>query len=69
MPKFRINYLATASTSITVEAEDEAEAFDLADRADLSGICAQCSGWGRTYSLDLGEWGPDEEYPIEAVDA
>lgn len=63
MSKYRV-YLGTgASLTVTVEIADDVDpdeakeqaiekAFDIAP----SSVCAQCSGWGQPYSLDLGEW-------------
>lgn len=60
-----IIYLSTgASASVEVEADDLDQAYerahDLAPR-----ICAQCSGWGQSYSLDLGDdWEAEDEYEL-----
>jgi hypothetical protein len=48
-------YLKTfAETSVKVEAEDPDEAPDKAYDVRPT-ICAQCSGWGRNYNLELGD--------------
>lgn len=61
MPKYRIHFTATASTTVVVEADDASEAREIADDQFASpSICAQCSGWGQDYSMDLGEWEQDE---------
>lgn len=30
-------------------------------------VCAQCSGWGKSWSLDLGDWEVAEDEPVEAT--
>jgi hypothetical protein len=54
MPKYRVDLVATSSFTIEVEAEDKDEAIDLAIQ-ETPGICAQCSGWGKPWSLELGD--------------
>mgnify|MGYP000184366729 CR=1 FL=1 len=56
MPTYSVNFETTASVTITVEAEDEDAAVDLAYDEIPSSVCAQCSGWGQKWSLDLGEF-------------
>lgn len=61
MPKYRVYYTAVVSSSVVVEAADESEARDAADdNFAFPSICAQCSGWGQEYSMDLGGWEQDE---------
>ncbi len=69
MAEWRVTYRTGASLTMYVEAENEEEALDAAYDAMPGEICAQCSGWGRKYSLDLGEWELEEdaEY-FEAVE-
>lgn len=63
MAKYRVYLETGASVAVTVEVDDdldEAEAHAAAiekafDEAPRS-VCAQCSGWGQKWSLDLGEW-------------
>lgn len=63
MAKYRVYLTTGASLGVTVEVDDSLDpdaareaaiekAFDEAPR----GVCAQCSGWGKKWSLDLGEW-------------
>jgi hypothetical protein len=60
MPKYRVYFTTGASSSVVVEAEDRSDAIDKAsDEFAYPSICAQCSGWGQDYSMDLGEWEPD----------
>lgn len=55
MPKFTVFLTTTASLAVTVEAEDREAAIDAAyDNGQY--LCAQCSGWGQDWGLDLGEW-------------
>jgi hypothetical protein len=42
--------------SITVEADDEEAAITEAFE-EAPGLCAQCSGWGRNWSIDEDDWG------------
>jgi hypothetical protein len=67
MTKYRVNYLTVASTGVYVEADSEEEAIELADAEGQPGLCAQCAGWGRP-GVELGDWEPDSEYPVEVVD-
>jgi hypothetical protein len=63
MPRYRVYLQTVASATVEVEAEDKNEAYELATCGDLPVICAQCSGWGRKQSLDLGDvWEiPDDD--------
>lgn len=66
MPKYRVFFATTASLSVEVELDDEeierhggdakSAAIEKAYDAMPGDICAQCSGWGRNYSLELGEF-------------
>jgi hypothetical protein len=60
MPKYIVWFTTVASTSISVEAENKEAAIDAAYECEFPTICAQCSGWGRDFNLELGdEWTPD----------
>ena len=61
MPKYRVALNARVSLSVTVEADNEDEARDAAYEKIPGGLCAQCSGWGREYSMDLEEFDVDED--------
>jgi hypothetical protein len=62
MPRYRVGFHTMANATVEVEAEDEEAAIDAAELLGMPNICAQCSGWGRPYSLDLGDdWEPDDE--------
>lgn len=56
MPKYRLIYETKAWFYIDIEAKDEDTAVEEGYQ-EIPEICAQCSGWGRSYSLELGdEW-------------
>jgi hypothetical protein len=63
--KYSVNLTATASLIVQVEAEDREAAIDAAyDNGQY--LCAQCTGWGQDWSLDLGEFEVDEsEFGVE----
>jgi hypothetical protein len=61
MPKYRVAMHTGASLFIVVEANDETEAADIAYEEIPGGVCAQCSGWGQKWSLDLGDLEIDED--------
>lgn len=76
MSKWRAYYTTIASTTVEVEADDYNGALAAAEEYEsthgMPSLCAACSGWGKGYSVDLGEWEPaDEKYGpnIEQVDA
>ena len=62
-----VHFTTTASLSVDVdvpddldEAEAREKAIELAYDEAPGGVCAQCSGWGRSFSLDLAEWEAEE---------
>lgn len=56
MPKYRVTYETRAWFYIDIEAKDEDAAIE-AGYTEVPDICAQCSGWGQKYELELGnEW-------------
>lgn len=67
MPKYRVYLQTSASMTVTVEAEDPDAALDAAYEEAPGGVCAQCSGWGKNWSLDLGEWESDSQAPLDQV--
>lgn len=76
MRKFEVSYHTTASVTVTVEldCDENASIDDLMDVITDAGyegtpdVCAQCSGWGRDYGLELGEWElDDDEGDMKAV--
>lgn len=66
MAKYRVNMQTIASTSIEIEVPDDVtDLEEITERAfneaNFPTLCAQCSGWGKDYSLDLGdEWDVSE---------
>jgi len=59
MPKYRVQFVATASSVVEVEADDLDDARDKAEEAfERPNLCAQCSGWGQDTSMDLSDWEP-----------
>lgn len=66
MPKYQVTLQTVASAYMTVEAEDLEEAI-VAAMEDAPFICAQCSGFGQSWSLELGEWDIDDSLDSEAV--
>lgn len=61
--KYRVFLETTASLAVVVDVSDELDddgareaAINKAFDAIPRGICAQCSGWGETWSRDDGEW-------------
>lgn len=72
MAMYRIYLQTVASTSVDVEIDDTqyddefnlSEAIENAAYAECTpSLCAQCSGWGQGYSVDLGEWEPETAQP------
>lgn len=63
MPKYRVLMENVMSTVIEVEAENEEAAKEAVFESDQmpSRICAQCTGWGQSWSIDEGEWDISEE--------
>ncbi|RNL64394.1 hypothetical protein EFK50_07675 [Nocardioides marmoriginsengisoli] len=62
MSKYVIYLTTEASIAIEVEADSLEEAQDAAFDELPSGVCAQCSGWGSAWSLDLGDFEVDESH-------
>lgn len=58
MPEYTVYLSKGTEISVRVEAEDVDAAIDKAYEVDVSGICAQCSGWGK-------KWGRDESDDME----
>jgi hypothetical protein len=65
MAKYLVDLTATASTTITVEADNPDDAADKAYAAGTPTLCAQCSGWNNPPGVELsGDW---EVAGVEAV--
>lgn len=62
MTKYRLFFSQTAGAYATVEADSLDDAIERAYDELPSGVCAQCSGWGRNSGISLdGDWILDEE--------
>ena len=64
MPKYEVEFRAYVFATDTVEAEDEAEAIELAFADGFPQLCASCSGWNKPWSVEF----PDDPASWEAVD-
>lgn len=70
MPKFYVGFHGYASYGVTVEAEDEHEAREVAALLGAPDLCAHCSGFwnadkeGTPTDISLGE-----DWEIDAVEA
>lgn len=75
MASYTVHLETTASLTSTVEADSPEEAIEAALLTTPSSPCAQCSGWGQSWELDLGEWdvaqedGKDADWAVEVPDA
>ena len=58
--KYQVLFTTTANYVVTVDSESPDTAVEKAYELLPSGVCAHCSGWGRNYSLDFGEWDDGE---------
>jgi hypothetical protein len=67
MPKYRVHLQTTASVTVEVEADGPDEALDAAYEHVPNDVCASCGGWGKNWSLDLGEWESDSQAPFDQV--
>ncbi|MFG3509675.1 hypothetical protein ACGF5F_29705 [Streptomyces sp. NPDC047821] len=64
MAKKRVFLNGYASATITVETDktDPGEIYEQAMNEGVPSLCAQCSGWGSSYSLEVGdEWEPEAD--------
>lgn len=60
MPRFTVYARAWTDLSVHVAAEDYDAAIEAAYEEQPSGLCAQCSGWGETWSKGEGDYEPYE---------
>lgn len=61
MPTYRVLLTGHASATITIttDSTDPHEIAELALEEGVHGLCASCSGWGQTWSLDIEDgWEP-----------
>jgi kynurenine formamidase len=56
MPKYRVHFEAVADLRLTVEAANEEDAIETAFDNLPGDICAHCTGWGKKWSREIGEW-------------
>jgi hypothetical protein len=61
MPKYKVFVQTVASATVEVDVPegmtDPNEISELAfNQAEFPSLSANASGWGRSWSLDLGEW-------------
>jgi hypothetical protein len=60
VPRYRVVFANTRTSSVEVEADDESDAVDKALESEtfqnLPGLCAHCSGWSEKFSVDDGAW-------------
>lgn len=62
MTKYRVYLQTVASTVIEVEAEDKDDAYEKAIVQDMPRLCAHCSGWGKSWNMDLSDvWEGDDD--------
>lgn len=67
MPKYRVAMHTGVSLYIEVEADNEEDAIEEAYQDSPSGVCAQCSGWGQKWNLDLGDFEVDEDVEFNGI--
>jgi hypothetical protein len=67
MPKFDVYFKGTANYKITVEAEDDQDALNVAcdEFEDTPSLCLHCSGYSREWSLEI----PDDRSCWEVTEA
>jgi hypothetical protein len=76
MTSYNVYLRTTADFVVRVDVDDEGlsieEAHDRAMDAAFdeapSGVCAQCSGWRQSWSLDLNDWEPIDQDPVEKAE-
>jgi hypothetical protein len=63
MAKYVVHMTTTASMSIEVEVDDNLDepearedAIEEAFQEAPADVCAQCGGWGQSWSMELNEW-------------
>jgi hypothetical protein len=66
MAKYTAYFTTTASMTLVAEVPDDVAAEGpeeisewIMSNSRSATLCAQCSGWGQPYSLDLAEWEPE----------
>lgn len=66
MPKFRVPMTQTITAYVNVEADDEDSAVDKAFE-HAPEFCAQCQGWGQSWSIEFEDWDGSDE-AVEELD-
>lgn len=73
--KYTVHLTTFASLSIDVEIPDDTDqdkAREAAIEAALdnapNGVCAQCSGWGQKWDLEIGDWDVAKEMDGSEID-
>jgi hypothetical protein len=61
MPKYQVAMHATIGLYVTVEADSEEAAINAAYEEAPGDICAQCSGWGQSWSKEESDYEVDED--------
>lgn len=60
MARYRVTLQTNAFAYVVVDADSPEAAEEAAMDAELPMLCAQCSGWGQRYDLELSdEWEPE----------
>ena len=60
MAEYRIHFTTGTSATVCVEADDLDAAIDAAYEELPGSICAQCSGWGKKWTREEGDFEVDE---------
>lgn len=61
MTRYAVHLTSNASATLYVEADSKEEAEEKALNDGVPGICAQCAGYGRENSLEVGDdWDVNE---------
>ena len=67
--KYRVHFETVAGATVYVDAQNEDEAVKKACEELPYSMCASCSGWGRSYSMEMGEWDLIEESAEDGIRA
>jgi hypothetical protein len=67
MTKYIVEFKGVAWATATVEAEDESEAIEAAFEDGFPGLCAQCSGWNKPWTLSIPDDPAAWELDAESV--
>lgn len=67
MPQYTVDFTATTSVTVKVEADDPESAVDLAYDGLPQGICAKCSGWRQDWTKEEGVYEADSAYDADGI--